>query len=139
MLKLISLLSLFSLSNAVTSFQYSSCGNSNDLASNVKLSILPELPETDYTLYLDADLSKEITSGTSKYSITYNFIPFSPSTEDLCTEISNSNITCPLNKYIASESKGTIPSDLSGTTIITNEWFDQDNMRILCMKFNIKI
>lgn len=122
----------------VTQFNYQSCGISTDLAQNIKLDILPKLPITDYILYLDADLSKEIVKGTSKYSVTYNFIPLSPTVNDLCTEIANSNITCPLINHISSESKGSVPSGLSGTTVIKNEWFNEDNSRILCMSFTIK-
>ena len=142
MFKIINLFALFSLSSAlnVTQFLYKSCGTSTDIAQNLYLGIFPELPQTDYTLYLGADLSQEVNQGTSKYSVTYNFIPLSPSTEDLCTEINKSNITCPLNvSHIASESKGTVPSGLSGTVVIKNEWFDVSGARILCMQFNIKI
>jgi len=138
MFKLISLLSLLSLSSSIKSFTYSSCGKTGDLASNVKLDISPKLPEIDYILYLDADLSTEITGGTSKYTTKYNFLPLAPTINDLCSEISNSNITCPLNQYIASESKGTIPSGLSGIFTIINEWFNQENKRILCMRFDIQ-
>ena len=104
---LISLPLIFSLNN-VKSFLYKSCGDNNDIAQNLILSVDPELPQTDYTLFLNADLSQEIDNGTSKYSITYNFIPLSPTTEDLCSEIAKSNITCPLNNTIASESKGSV-------------------------------
>jgi len=142
MFKIINLFALFSFTSAlnVTQFLYKSCGTSTDLAQNLYLGISPELPQTDYTLYLGADLSQQINQGTSKYSITYNFMPLSPTIEDLCTEISKSNITCPFNtSHIASESKGTIPTSLSGTVVIKNEWFDISGVRILCMQFTIKI
>jgi len=139
MLKLITFLAYMSTITAkVQTFTYSSCGTVSDIAQNVVLDVSPILPQTDYTLFLNADFSKEIIKGTSKYSITYNFIPFSPTINDLCTEVSNSNITCPLSGHVASESKGTVPTGLSGTTIITNEWFNEDSARILCMKFTIK-
>jgi hypothetical protein len=126
------------LSLKVTQFDYKSCGTTTDLAQNIKLDVLPKLPTTDYVLFLDADISKEIVKGTSKYTVTYNFIPLSPTINDLCTEIANSNITCPLNNHISSESKGSVPGGLSGTTVIKNEWFNEDNARILCMSFTIK-
>ena len=137
-LRLITLFSLFKLSSSVIAFKYSSCGISSDIAQNIELSVTPELPQDKYTLYLNADVSKEVTGGTSKYTITYNFLPLSPTINDLCTEISNSNISCPLINHISSESQGEIPTGLSGTTIIKNEWFDLNNNRILCMNFNIK-
>ena len=140
MFKIINLFALFTTALTVKQFQYKSCGTSTDLAQNLYLGISPDLPQTEYILYLGADLSQEVNQGTSKYSVTYNFIPVSPSTEDLCTEINKSNITCPLNvSHIASESKGTVPSGLSGTVVIKNEWFDVSGARILCMQFTIKI
>ena len=135
---LISLPLIISL-NDVKSFQYKSCGNSNDIAQNVILAVEPEIPQTDYTLFLNADLSQEIANGTSKYSITYNFIPLSPTENELCAEINNSNITCPVSEHISSESKGAIPKDVSGTVVIKNEWFNLLKTRILCMQFTIKI
>ena len=125
---------------AVTQFKVSSCGSATDLMQKLVLSVSPVLPQTDYTLYLDGILNANITGGTSDYTITYNFIPLTPSTNDLCTEINKSNITCPLSLGLfASESKGTITSGLSGSVTIKNQWFNENKERILCMLFNIKI
>lgn len=127
-------------SSEVTQFTISDCGDSSDLAQNLFLDIDPKLPQTDYTLFLGADLSKEITKGTSQYDITLNFIPFTPTINDLCTEISNSNITCPLQVgHIASQSKGSIPTGVNGIVVIKNQWFDDSGARILCMQFKITL
>jgi len=135
---LTSIFGINSVSSSVTSFTWGSCGTSTDLAQNLVLSVDPVLPQTTYILYLNADFSEEIIKGTSKYSVTYNFIPLSPTTNDLCTEVSSSNITCPLSNHISMQSNGNMPTGVSGTTIITNEWFNDDGSRILCMKFNVK-
>ena len=133
------LLSIISV-QSVTQFKVSSCGTATDLMQNVILSVSPVLPQTDYTLYLDGDLNTNITGGTSEYAVTYNFIPLSPTTNDLCTEINASNVTCPLNPgTFASESKGKITDGLSGSVTIKNQWFNEKKERILCMLFNIKI
>jgi hypothetical protein len=138
MLSLLQLLTSLCTVYAIKSFTYKSCGTSTDIAQNIKLDIDPILPVTDYTLYLNADFSKEVTSGTSKYTVTYNFIPLSPTVNDLCTEVASSNITCPLSNHISSQSKGSVPSGLSGSTTIKNEWINSDSQRILCMLFDIK-
>lgn len=140
MITLFILFTLFTSSSSISSFKYNSCGKATDIAQNLILDVKPILPQADYTLYLNADFSKEVNKGTSKYTVTYNFIPLSPTVNDLCTEISNSNISCPLNNHISSESKGSIPSGLSGTTTIKNEWFTDTTPeeRILCMLFTIK-
>jgi len=125
---------------AVTQFTIKNCGIDTDLVQNIILSVEPVLPQSDYTLYVSGDLSKEVTGGTSKYDVTYNFIPLSPSINDLCTEIKNSNITCPLTVgHIELQSKGTVPTGVSGSVTIKNQWFDSVGARILCMQFNIKI
>jgi hypothetical protein len=142
MLKSILLSSLFVSSlSAVSQFTYKSCGDSTDIAQNVVLSVDPVLPQTDYTLFLDADMSKEVTQGNSHYTVTLNGLPVSTPTNDLCTEIQNSNITCPLYQgHLAMQSKGTIPSGVSGKIVITNDWVDTiNNQRILCMQFTIRI
>jgi hypothetical protein len=146
MFKLISFLSFLSLltnvsssnTTAVKSFKYKSCGISTDIAQNIIMNVSPQIPQTDYTFELGGELSKEVTSGTSKYTVTYNFIPLTPTVNDLCTEINASNITCPLKQgTFGIKSKGTIPNGLSGTTTIKNEWFNTDNQKILCILFTI--
>lgn len=127
-------------STVVNSFTIKDCGEPTDLAQNLFLDIDPKLPEVDYTLYLGADLSQEVIGGTSQYDISLNFIPFQPSVNDLCTEIGNSNITCPLKAgHIASQSKGTVPTGVSGYIVIKNQWFDTNGARILCMQFTLSI
>ena len=126
--------------SVVTKFSVTSCETNTDLMQDVILSVVPELPQTDYTLYLNGDLNKVINKGTSNYAITYNFIPLSPTIEDLCADIKESNISCPLTSGpLSSESKGKIPDNLSGSVTIKNEWYDEEQKRILCMLFNIKL
>jgi hypothetical protein len=140
MLTLFTLFALFTSSYSISSFKYNSCGKTTDIAQNIVLDVDPILPQADYTLYLNADFSKEVNKGSSKYTVTYNFIPLTPTVNDLCIEIASSNITCPLNNHISSQSKGSIPTGLSGTTTIKNEWFTNDisQERILCMLFTIQ-
>jgi len=134
------LMSLFFTVDSVSQFKVSSCGISTDLMQSVKLNVEPLLPITDYKLFLDGDLSANVTGGKSQYTVTYNFIPLTPTTNDLCTEINASNVTCPLSMGpFASESSGKITEGLSGTVTIKNIWLDENNQRILCMLFTIKI
>jgi hypothetical protein len=145
MFKLISILlsslviGSYSENSTVKSFTYKSCGTSTDIAQKVIMSVDPVIPVKDYLFDLGADFSKEVNGGTSVYSVTYNFIPLSPTTNDLCTEINNSNITCPLKVgTYGIQSKGTVPDGLSGTVTIKNEWFNIEKERILCIQFTIK-
>jgi hypothetical protein len=137
-MKLFLIASLISLVTSISKFTYKSCGTSTDIAQNINLNVDPILPQTDYTLYLSGDFSKEITSGTSKYSVVYNGLPISPTINNLCDELKNSNTSCPISQgFYSSQSKGTTPTGFSGKVSITNEWFDQSNERILCLLFTI--
>ena len=142
LLTLFSMLAFVSARNVstVNSFTYKSCGDSNDICKNLALNTDPPVPQTDYTLFLNCDLDQEVSGGTSKYDFSLNGIPFSPSTNDLCTEISNSNTTCPLTvgEYY-SMSNGSVPTGVSGKIIIKNQWYDKVGSRILCMEYTIRI
>lgn len=137
-MKLLFFLTSFLTSYAITKFTYKSCGSSTDIAQNIILDIDPVLPQTEYTVYLSGEFSKEITDGISKYNVVYNGLPISPTNNNLCDELKNSNTSCPINSgFYASQSKGSVPSGLTGKVIITNEWFTPSNERILCMSFSI--
>jgi hypothetical protein len=128
------------VTTTVSKFTYKSCGDSTDLAQNIQIITDPQLPQTDYTLFLDYDLSKEVDGGTSNYKVNLNGIPMAPYSDDLCTEVSKSNITCPIFAgHIASQSQGNIPSGVSGKILLTNEWSNNDGERILCLQFTIVI
>ena len=68
-----------------------------------------------------------ITSGTAKYSTTYNFIPFSPSVEDLCTQT-----TCPIVTGTYNQSSSSTFPDLSGSLTVKTEWADENGEPLLC-------
>jgi hypothetical protein len=126
--------------SSVISFAYKSCGTSTDLAQNLKMNIDPQLPQTDYTFYLDYDLSKDIKGGISQYDVNFNGIPMSPTKEVLCDEIAKSNITCPINAgHVESQSKGTVPTGISGKAVIKNQWFNENNERVLCIEYTMKL
>jgi hypothetical protein len=126
--------------SSIISFSYKSCGVSTDLAQNLLMSVNPELPQTDYTFYLDYDLSKDVNSGTSQYAVNFNGIPLAPTNEILCDEVSKSNITCPIKAgHIESQSKGSVPTGVSGKAVIKNQWFNENSERILCIEYTIKL
>ena len=76
------------------------------------------------------------TGGTSKTSITYNFIPVSQTTQDLCIDTACPIIPGPHNQTASS----IFPSDSpSGSITIKFEWFDQSNALLLCAVVKSKI
>ena len=77
----------------------------------------------DYTV----PASTTISAGTTTYSISYNFIPLSPSVEDLCTQT-----TCPIVSGKYNQSTSSPFPDVVGSITIKTEWYDTNENLLLC-------
>jgi len=76
-----------------------------------------------------------VMGGVSKYSITYNFIPFSPTTEPLCN-----NIPCPLSAGTYTNATTSVwPSGLSGTLTSQITWQNENSVPLLCIAVSGKV
>ena len=75
-----------------------------------------------------------ITAGTAKYSVTYNFLPLTPTTEDLCTQT-----TCPILPGTYNQSSSSTFPNLSGSVTIKIEWLDAASKPLLCAKIVTKV
>ena len=102
-------------------------------------SLLPDpvVPGQDSSITLNAifPAGTNINAGTAKYSFSFNGIPFSPTTEDLC-----SDVACPLlpGPY-TNTTTSVFPSGVSGKVVTRIEWFDTANNRLLCADVTAKI
>ena len=78
-----------------------------------------------------------ITGGTATYAVTYNFIPLSPTTDDLCADQKDDK--CPLAiGHHHSVSDSVFPSGLSGTLVSKITWKNSDGRQILCLEWTVK-
>lgn len=81
------------------------------------------------SLTLKYSVSEEVSAGRVVKSVTYNYIPFDPTEEDLCT-----NAECPL---MPGDHDGSTwyewPSGLSGLIDSKVEWYDTKNTLLLCI------
>ena len=69
-----------------------------------------------------------VTGGTATTTVTYNFIPLTPTVEDLCK-----NTVCPILPGQYNQSSSSIfPDGISGGITIKIEWKDQNNVQLLC-------
>jgi len=94
----------------------------------------PPVAGQDSTLWIDFTVPDPlVTAGTAKYSITFNGIPFSPSTEDLCTQV-----VCPIKTQNLS-STSQWPSGLSGKIISKIQWYDASGSYLLCSQLTEKV
>ena len=90
----------------------------------------PPIPNQDATLWIYYTIPENVNidAGTCKYSFSLNGIPFAPTVDDLCTQV-----TCPLvsGTYNLS-STSTWPSGVSGKIVTKIEWYDSAKNLLLC-------
>ena len=85
------------------------------------------------TLYYTSPL--EVTGGSVKNSMTYNFIPLSPIVTDLCQ-----NTQCPITIGSHDGSSWyTMPSGLTGTITSRILWADTAGTQLLCLDISLKV
>jgi hypothetical protein len=114
------------------------CGNRNsDQATITSMGFNPSnpMPGTNTTLWVAYDLKTPITGGIAKYSVTLNGIPFTPTTDDLCTQT-----VCPKSIGTYNESSSSLfPNSISGKIVSKIQWTNQDNLPVWCLESTFKI
>ena len=106
------------------------------------LSVEPNTPlvNQNYTVnlaYTVPELTVEsgtVESGTATYSLTYNFLPIAPTTEDLCLDT-----VCPITPGPHSQSSTSLFPDVSGTLVAKSQWFDDSSNLLLCYQITMKV
>jgi len=115
----------------------SDCSNGASLFQLTSLSFSPDptVPGENSTLLLSMKIPEEITNGTSSYSVTYNFIPLKPTTEDLCETVS-----CPITPgSLNTRSSYPIDKTLSGSMTLKLTWADLTGRQLLCVSVKTKL
>ena len=127
-------IAILNASNTVTD-----CSKGTSVFKFTGGSLLPDpvVPGQDSSITLNAEIpaGTNINAGTTKYSFSFNGIPFSPTTEDLC-----SDVACPLlpGPY-TNTTTSVFPSGVSGKVVTRIEWFDTADNRLLCVDVTAKI
>lgn len=70
-----------------------------------------------------------VTGGTATYSVTYNFIPLSPTIEDLCQNVPK----CPIAPGPYNQSTSSIFPDLTGSLTTKIVWKGLSGVQLLCV------
>jgi hypothetical protein len=94
----------------------------------------PAFKNANSTISYDYTVPTTINSGTAEYSVTYNFIPLSPTIEDLCTQTK-----CPILPGQYNQSSSSIFPDVSGSITIKTRWFDNAKNLLLCTFVQTKV
>lgn len=116
----------------------SDCSNGRALFTLTSMTFSPDptVPGENSTLLLSMNVPTEVTNGTATYSTTYNFIPFSPTTDPLCYV----TVDCPIQVgTLSTRSTYPIPADLKGTMQIRITWNDMDGNLLMCVAVNTKL
>lgn len=134
-----SLVSLMAFAAAAAAATIKDCGAGKSAFTINALSISPINPVAgkDVTVNLEYTVptGMVITGGLTTYSVTYNFIPFSPTTEPLCR-----NVPCPLTAGIYTNHTTTQwPSGMSGSVVSRMTWADETNNLLLCIDVSGKV
>lgn len=127
---------LFALSTVPFFAAVRDCAPGNSVFEVNSVSLEPPTPVSgqNLTLFLDYTVPDGvlITDGTAEYDITYNYIPFTPSTEPLCQ-----NIPCPLGPGRYQNSSTSVwPQDLSGLLVTELKWYDPAQNLLLCVEIS---
>jgi len=97
----------------------------------------PPIKGQNSTLTLALTNPSDILGGTATYSIRYNFIPLTPTVDDLCSQVPGGCpiVAGPLNIV----SSYPIDPSLSGTVVLQIEWKDTANVQLLCVSITMKL
>jgi len=96
----------------------------------------PVVRGKDATLSLSCQIPDGVTvaSGTAEYSFSFNGIPFSPTVEDLCSQVE-----CPMVPGLYKNSSTSTFPDVGGKVVTTIKWFDEKKVLLYCLETTVKI
>jgi len=137
---LIGAIFLYNLTNGAEAVQNSvkDCSAGKSLFKFTSGSLLPDpvVPGDDssITLNLVIPAGCYVDAGTAKYSFSFNGIPFTPTVEDLC-----SNVACPLTEGpYTNTTTSVFPTGVNGKIVTRIEWLTPDNQQLLCVDVTAK-
>ena len=124
---------IFALTGAMFTATVTDCSAGKSLFTLNSASVTPDVPKAGdnvfITLYYTVPEGLIVTDGTSEYSVTYNFLPLTPTVESLC-----SNVPCPLGPgHYMNQSETVWPTGVSGTLSTQMKWYDTDKDLLLCL------
>ena len=114
------------------------CSKGKSLFQLMSMSFSPDptVPGQNSTLLLSMKIPEEINNGTATYTSTYNFIPLTPSTDDLC----GTTVACPIGEgYLDTLSTFPIDKSLTGSLTLKIVWADLTGRQLLCVMIKTKL
>lgn len=115
------------------------CSKATALFDITSLSFLPDPPVKgqNSTLFVSMNVPSQVEGGTATYSVTYNFIPLSPTTEDLCGIVPTG---CPIRPGTL-DTVSSVPFDgsLTGSITFKIEWKDLSLVQLMCVSIKTTV
>ena len=111
------------------------CGGGKSVFKLTELAFTPANPSVGVDTVMTVKFNNpgpEINDGTVSTSISWNYIPFEPSTEALCT-----NTQCPLATGANDRSTSSPWPDISGFVQSHIEWVDVSGNLLLCIDLDV--
>lgn len=119
------------------------CSSSSHIGHITSLTMDPSAPVSGQYVLISMDylLDSDVTGGTAKYTASFNGFPFTPTVNDLCTDLAETNTPCPLLAGpIHFESINQIGDGTTHGTIDAKvTWTDSANVEILCWEFVVRV
>jgi ML domain len=131
----LALLFLVAQTKAQTTVKDCALGSSVFVLNSLSVEPNKPLANQNFTVNLDytvPDLTIE--TGTATYSLTYNYLPITPTTEDLCLDT-----VCPITPGKHSQSSTSLFPQVSGTLVTKSEWYDDSSNLLLCYQLTMKV
>ena len=129
------LFSLFTAANAAVS----DCSKATALFKLTSMNFLPDPPVKgqNSTLFLSMNVPSAVEGGTATYTVTYNYIPLTPTTDNLCMV---APAGCPIQPGTLN-TVSSIPFDgsLSGSLSFKIEWKDLAAEQLMCVVIKTKL
>ena len=124
------------LATAYASVSDCSSGKSLFTITSMSFSPDPTVPGQNSTLLLSLSVPEQVTNGTATYTTTYNFLPLTPTVDDLC------GVTVPCPIYVGkldTVSSYPIDASLSGSLTLKIEWAELTGRQLLCVSIKTKL
>lgn len=132
------MLGLFISLLATACASVSDCSNGKALFTIDSMSFSPDptVPGQNSTLILSLSVPEQVTNGTATYTSTYNFLPLTPTVDDLC----GVTVPCPINVgKLDTVSSYPIDASLYGTLTLKIEWAELTGRQLLCVTVKTKL
>jgi len=131
-LPLLALIGLSNITPVIASVADCSKGKSLFQLTSMSFSPDPTVAGQNSTLLLSMKIPEMINNGTATYTSTYNFLPLTPTVDDLCT-----TVVCPINQgTLDTLSSFPVDKGLSGRLTINIVWSDLTGRQLMCVNIN---